>query len=47
MGDRHTGAVCDLDKLERNISTMQSRLAANGVSARPHAKTHECAAIAD
>lgn len=36
----------DLDRLERNIKTLQTRLAANGIAARPHAKTHKCAAIA-
>jgi D-serine deaminase-like pyridoxal phosphate-dependent protein len=38
--------VIDLDKLERNIATMQARLSALGVGARPHAKTHKCSAIA-
>jgi len=38
--------VVDLDKLERNIAKMQKALAANKLGARPHAKTHKCAAIA-
>lgn len=42
-----TPALCvDLDKLERNIATMKSRLAPTGVASRPHAKTHKCPAIA-
>ncbi len=42
-----TPALCvDLDKLERNIAKMQRSLAANKLGARPHAKTHKCAAIA-
>jgi D-serine deaminase-like pyridoxal phosphate-dependent protein len=45
--DLDTPALCvDLDRLERNIKTMQTRLTANGIAARPHAKTHKCAAIA-
>src|SRR5919108_6304293 len=45
--DLDTPALCvDLDKLERNIATMRSRLAATGVASRPHAKTHKCPAIA-
>lgn len=45
--DLDTPALCvDLDRLERNITTMQRRLAGNGIAARPHAKTHKCAAIA-
>jgi D-serine deaminase-like pyridoxal phosphate-dependent protein len=38
--------VVDLAKLERNIAKMQKALAANKLGARPHAKTHKCAAIA-
>ncbi len=42
-----TPALCvDLDALERNITTMQARLAAKGLGARPHAKTHKSADIA-
>jgi D-serine deaminase-like pyridoxal phosphate-dependent protein len=45
--DLDTPALCvDLDALEQNIATMQARLAKNGIAARPHAKTHKCAAIA-
>ncbi len=42
-----TPALCvDLDALEHNITTMQARLAAKGLGARPHAKTHKSADIA-
>lgn len=42
-----TPALCvDLDKLERNLATMKSRLAPTGIASRPHAKTHKCPAIA-
>jgi 3-hydroxy-D-aspartate aldolase len=42
-----TPALCvDLDKLEQNIATMKTKLAATGVASRPHAKTHKCPAIA-
>ena len=42
-----TPALCvDLDKMEKNISTMQATLKQNGVPSRPHSKTHKCAAIA-
>lgn len=45
--DLDTPALCvDLDALEANITTMQSRLAARGLGARPHAKTHKSADIA-
>lgn len=45
--DLDTPALCvDLDALEQNIAVMQARLAKNGIAARPHAKTHKCAAIA-
>ena len=45
--DLDTPALCvDLDKMERNISTMQAALKKFGISSRPHAKTHKCAAIA-
>jgi D-serine deaminase-like pyridoxal phosphate-dependent protein len=38
--------VLDLDKLEQNINTMRTSLAATKVGARPHAKTHKSADIA-
>src|SRR5881409_3610402 len=42
-----TPALCvDLDKLDQNLATMKSKLAATGVASRPHAKTHKCPAIA-
>ena len=42
-----TPALCvDLGALEGNITTMQGRLAAKGLGARPHAKTHKSADIA-
>ena len=42
-----TPALCvDLDRLEVEHRSMQSRLAARGLGARPHAKTHKTAAIA-
>ena len=45
--DLDTPALCvDLDKMESNIRKMQAALTKNGVAARPHAKTHKCAAIA-
>jgi D-serine deaminase-like pyridoxal phosphate-dependent protein len=45
--DLDTPALCvDLDKMERNIATMQSALKKYGLPSRPHAKTHKCAAIA-
>jgi 3-hydroxy-D-aspartate aldolase len=45
--DLDTPALCvDLDKLEANIAKAQATLTRNGVAARPHAKTHKCAAIA-
>jgi 3-hydroxy-D-aspartate aldolase len=45
--DLDTPALCvDLDALESNIATMQSRLKGFGLGARPHAKTHKTAAIA-
>ena len=33
--------VLDIDKLDRNIATMQSLATARGVALRPHAKTHK------
>ena len=45
--DLDTPALCvDLDKLAANIAKAQAVLTANGIAARPHAKTHKCAAIA-
>jgi 3-hydroxy-D-aspartate aldolase len=45
--DLDTPALCvDLDALERNIATMQTRLRAMNVASRPHGKTHKCPAIA-
>ena len=45
--DLDTPALCvDLDKMEANIAAAQAVLKKNGVAARPHAKTHKCAAIA-
>lgn len=45
--DLDTPALCvDLDALDANIAKAQAVLARNGVGARPHAKTHKCAAIA-
>lgn len=42
-----TPALCvDLDRLERNIATMQAALTKNGLASRPHAKTHKSADIA-
>jgi D-serine deaminase-like pyridoxal phosphate-dependent protein len=46
--DLDTPALCvDLDRLDANIEKMQTRLAAAGVGARPHAKTHKCPAVAE
>ena len=45
--DLDTPALCvDLDRMEKNISTMQASLKKFGLPSRPHAKTHKCAAIA-
>jgi len=45
--DLDTPALCvDLDAMERNIASMQTRLRALNVASRPHAKTHKCPAIA-
>jgi 3-hydroxy-D-aspartate aldolase len=42
-----TPALCvDLDKMEKNIGTMQAALKKYGLPSRPHAKTHKCAGIA-
>ena len=45
--DLDTPALCvDLDKMEKNITTMQAALKQHGLASRPHAKTHKCAQIA-
>ena len=45
--DLDTPALCvDLDKMEKNVATMQAALKKFGLPSRPHAKTHKCAAIA-
>jgi D-serine deaminase-like pyridoxal phosphate-dependent protein len=45
--DLDTPALCvDLDVFERNIATMQTKLAAMNVASRPHAKSHKCPEIA-
>jgi D-serine deaminase-like pyridoxal phosphate-dependent protein len=45
--DLDTPALCvDLDKMEKNVATMQATLKKNGLESRPHAKTHKTAAIA-
>jgi len=45
--DLDSPALClDLDKLEGNIKSMQSRLQGTGVATRPHGKSHKCPAIA-
>jgi 3-hydroxy-D-aspartate aldolase len=42
-----TPALCvDLDKMEKNIATMQAALKKYGLPSRPHSKTHKCAALA-
>ena len=42
-----TPALCvDLEKMEKNVAFMQATLKKNGVTSRPHAKTHKTAAIA-
>jgi 3-hydroxy-D-aspartate aldolase len=42
-----TPALCvDLDKMEKNIATMQAAVKTYGLPTRPHSKTHKCAAIA-
>lgn len=38
--------IVDLDSMERNISDMAARLQANGLSHRPHIKSHKSVAIA-
>lgn len=45
--DLDTPALCvDLDRMEKNVATMQATLRQNGLASRPHAKTHKCAQIA-
>jgi D-serine deaminase-like pyridoxal phosphate-dependent protein len=45
--DLDTPALCvDLDKMEKNIATMQATLKKNGLASRPHTKTHKTAALA-
>jgi D-serine deaminase-like pyridoxal phosphate-dependent protein len=45
--DLETPALCvDVDRLTRNISAMQAKLAPMKVASRPHAKTHKCPTIA-
>ena len=45
--DLDTPALCvDLDRLERNIATMQAAAKRFGIATRPHAKTHKSADIA-
>src|SRR5919112_4800456 len=42
-----TPALCvDLDKMEKNVATMQAALKKTNLPSRPHSKTHKCAAIA-
>ena len=42
-----TPALCvDLDKMEKNVATMQAAIKKFGLPSRPHSKTHKCAAIA-
>jgi D-serine deaminase-like pyridoxal phosphate-dependent protein len=38
--------VVDLDKMEKNIATMQTAMKKYGLPSRPHSKTHKTAAIA-
>src|SRR4029077_3349967 len=45
--DLDTPALCvDLDKLEQNLATMKAKLAGTRIATQPHAKTHQCPAIA-
>lgn len=42
-----TPALCvDLDLLEANLDKMATTLSSNGITSRPHAKTHKCPRIA-
>ena len=38
--------IIDLDAFERNLQKMADHCRTNGISLRPHAKTHKCAEIA-
>src|SRR3984957_5283671 len=38
--------IVDLEAFERNVQKMADHCRANGISLRPHAKTHKCAEIA-
>ena len=40
-------AVVDVARMQRNITRMQVRMNALGVSFRPHVKTTKCVAVAD
>ena len=45
--DLDSPALCvDLDKMEKNINTVHTRLKGTGIAIRPHVKTHKCPAIA-
>ncbi len=45
--DLDSPALCvDLNKMEQNLKTVQTRLQGTGTGARPHVKTHKCPAIA-
>ena len=45
--DLDTPCLCvDLDRLENNLDRMQTTVARNGITSRPHVKTHKCPAIA-
>lgn len=45
--DLDSPALCvDLDKMEKNIHAVHTRLKGTGVGVRPHVKTHKCPAIA-
>jgi 3-hydroxy-D-aspartate aldolase len=46
-GDLRTPAlIIDLEAFERNVQKMAAHCLQNGISLRPHAKTHKCAEIA-
>ena len=45
--DLDSPALCvDLDKMEKNIHAVHTRLQGTGVGVRPHVKTHKCPALA-
>ncbi|MBK8504965.1 MAG: alanine racemase [Saprospiraceae bacterium] len=45
--DLDTPALClDLDILKSNLASMQRTVTANGITSRPHTKTHKCPPIA-